>query len=130
MVTDEESIRLVLARFIQLRDDKRFDEWVDCFHEDGTFEYTSKRLVGRQAIRDDVAGLLAGDRGKHLCANSAIRVEGETAEVSSDFVKLNPVEGGGNRYELVVAGRYEDRFERRNGEWRIASRRVRIMGLD
>jgi 3-phenylpropionate/cinnamic acid dioxygenase small subunit len=130
-MTDEEAIRLVLARFIQLRDDKRFTEWVDCFHEDGTFEYASRRLVGRAAIRDNVAGLLAADRGKHLCTSSVIEVHGDTAEVSSDFVKLSPADTGTPpRYEIVVAGRYDDRFERRAGAWRIAARRVRIMGLD
>lgn len=58
-MTDEEQLRRVLARFVQLRDDKRFDEWVECFHEDGVFEYGQHRLVGRRAIRDHVARLLA-----------------------------------------------------------------------
>jgi 3-phenylpropionate/cinnamic acid dioxygenase small subunit len=130
-MTDEESIRAVLAKFIQLRDDKRFDEWVQCFHEDGTFEYTTNRLVGRDAIKDNVSQLLATDTGKHLCTNSIIDVEGNFAAVSSDFVKVNRVEDGtASRYDIVVAGRYEDRFERREGHWRIASRKVRIMGVD
>jgi 3-phenylpropionate/cinnamic acid dioxygenase small subunit len=130
-MSDEESIRLVLARFIQLRDDKRYREWVDCFHEDGIFEYASNRLLGRDAIRDNVSQLLAGDRGKHLCMNSIIEVNGDAANVSSDFVKLDPLEGATPaRYEIVATGRYEDLFERRDGAWRIASRRVRIMGLE
>jgi 3-phenylpropionate/cinnamic acid dioxygenase small subunit len=130
-MSDEDRIRLVLARFVQLRDDKRFDEWVQCFHDDGVFDYVSHHLVGRDAIRDNVAQLLAADRGKHLCVNSIIEVDGDAAEVSSDFVKLDPLPGTTpQRYEIAVTGRYEDRFERRDGEWRIASRRVRIVGLD
>ena len=51
-MTDEECIPRVLAEFIQLRDDKRFAEWVDLFTEDATFEYRSHHLVGRSAIRE------------------------------------------------------------------------------
>lgn len=128
-MTDEEAIRQVLGRFIQLRDDKRFSEWVECFEEDGTFEYGSHHLAGRDAIREHVSDLLADDRGKHLCLSPAIRIDRDTAQVASDFVKLDPVPGGDPpRFEVVVAGRYEDRFTRREGAWRISSRTVRILG--
>lgn len=33
-MNDEDRIRQVLAQFVQLRDDKRFGEWVDLFTED------------------------------------------------------------------------------------------------
>ena len=87
-MTDQECIRRVLAEFIQLRDDKRFAEWVELFTEDGTFEYGSHHLVGRSAIRENVQALLRNDRGKHLCVNSIIDVSGDTASVSSDFLKV------------------------------------------
>lgn len=128
-MSEEEAIRQVLARFIQLRDDKRFSEWVECFHHDGVFEYLANRLVGRAAIAEHVSELLADDRGKHLCVNSLIEVHGDRAQVSSDFVKLG---SGGNTmpvaWNVQVAGRYIDRFERRDGTWRIAERRVVIEG--
>ncbi|HWF21256.1 MAG TPA: nuclear transport factor 2 family protein, partial [Acidimicrobiales bacterium] len=63
----EAHIRLVLAQFIQLRDDKRFAEWTELFTEDGTFEYLSHVLVGRTAIGENVEALLRQDGGKHLC---------------------------------------------------------------
>lgn len=130
-MSDHEAIREVLARFIQLRDDKRFSEWVECFDEDGIFEYGSHHLVGRDAIRENVSALLADDRGKHLCVSSVIEIDGDTAEVVSDFAKLNPVPGGdAPRFGIVVTGRYEDRFTRRPQGWRISSRRVRILGAD
>jgi 3-phenylpropionate/cinnamic acid dioxygenase small subunit len=124
-VTDEECIRHVLARFIQLRDDKYFEEWVQLFTEDGVFEYGSNVLVGWTIIRENVEELLREDRGKHLCLNSVIDVEGDSARVSSDFVKVNPGEEiGATSYEIVVMGRYHDQFVKKNGAWKIASRRV------
>jgi 3-phenylpropionate/cinnamic acid dioxygenase small subunit len=123
----EARIRLVLAQFIQLRDDKRFAEWTELFTEDGTFEYLSHVLVGRTAIGENVEALLCQDRGKHLCANSVVELseDGRSAEVSSDFVKLDPVEDpGSSRFQIGVMGRYHDHFVREGGTWKIATRRV------
>jgi hypothetical protein len=128
-MTDQECIRRVLAEFIQLRDDKRFAEWVDLFTEDGTFEYGAHHLVGRSAIRENVQALLRNDRGKHLCVNSIIDVSGDTASVSSDFLKVNPIDDGTGvtGYGIGTMGRYEDHFVRQGGEWKIAKRKVHIM---
>jgi ketosteroid isomerase-like protein len=128
-VTDEECIRRVLAEFIQLRDDKHFAEWIELFTEDGTFEYGSHHLVGRSAIRENVEALLRNDGGKHLCVNSVIDVSGDTASVSSDFLKVNPSNDGSEAvgYGIGTMGRYEDHFVRRAGEWKIARRKVHIM---
>jgi hypothetical protein len=128
-MTDQERIRRVLAEFIQLRDDKRFAEWVDLFTEDGEFDYTSHHLVGRTAIRENVEALLRNDRGKHLCVNSIIDISGDTASVRSDFVKVNPIDAGSGAtgYAIGTMGRYEDHFVRRAGQWKIARRMVHIM---
>jgi len=126
-MTDEESIRQVLARFIQLRDDKRFAEWVELFTEDGTFEYGSNVMRGRTAIRNHVENLLRNDRGKHLCLNSIIDVIGDRATVSSDFVKLDlVVHPGTTWYQARTMGRYKDRFVLQDDGWKIAARRVDI----
>lgn len=126
---DEEAIRRLLARFVQLRDDKRFEEWAALFLPDGVFTYGSVVLVGPAAIRDDVSRLLAGDRGKHLCTNSVIDVDGERARVVSDFVKLRPAAGpAAAGYEIQVMGRYEDELRVVDGEWRFSRRDVRLAG--
>jgi ketosteroid isomerase-like protein len=130
-VTDQESIRRALAEFIQLRDDKRFAEWVDLFTEDATFEYGSHHVVGRSDIRENVEALLRDDRGKHLCVNSIIDVSDDTASVSSDFLKVNPIDDGSTitGYRIGTMGRYEDHFVRQGGEWKIAKRKVHIMSI-
>ena len=126
-MTDEEAIRQLFARFIHLRDDKRFDEWVELFTGNGRFEYGDNVMNGRVAIRDHVSALLHGDRGKHLCVNSIIEVDGDRATASSDFVKMNPSAGPGRApFEIGTMGRYEDDLVRQNGEWKIAWRRVVI----
>jgi len=69
------------------------------------------------------------DKGKHLCVNSIIDVSGDTASVSSDFLKVNPIADGSGAtgYGIGTMGRYEDHFVRQGGEWKIAKRKVHIM---
>ena len=59
----------------------------------------------------------------HMLGNILISLEGEKAAVESYLWSVAVVAGGGTR-EVLVCGRYLDRFERRNGEWRIAERMV------
>jgi hypothetical protein len=61
--------------------------------------------------------------------NSIIDVSGDTASVSSDFVKVNPIEEGSGAagYGIGTMGRYEDHFVRQGGKWKIAKRKVHIM---
>jgi hypothetical protein len=127
-MSDKEAISDVLARFIQLRDDKRFDEWVALFTEDGTFQYGPHTLVGRSAIADHVGTLLANDRGKHLCLNSIIEISCDRAAVSSDFVKIDPTEPPEPpSFHVRTMGRYDDQFVREGDAWKIAVRRVLIV---
>ena len=126
-MTDEEAIRRLLARFIQLRDDKQFDAWSELFTDDAVFTYGIVRLEGRQAIREHVASLLARDEGKHLCLNSVIDVDGDRAFVSSDFAKLDPAAGEAG-FVIGTAGRYVDELVRIDRSWCIARRDVLIKG--
>jgi hypothetical protein len=61
----------------------------------------------------------------HLLLNHHCEVEGEVAhsECYYQFVARNhPWEEGGGETVMLAGGRYIDRLERRNGEWRIALR--------
>ena len=60
----------------------------------------------------------------HAVANELIELHGDAAAVESYvFAYLCPP-GGGAPVVNLFAGRYVDRFERREGEWRIARRTV------
>jgi ketosteroid isomerase-like protein len=62
--------------------------------------------------------------GQHHITNVHAVVDGDVAAVESYFLLFNaqPEERGGEHD--LVGGRYLDRFERRNGEWRIAAREI------
>ena len=64
-------------------------------------------------------------RTKHVTTNLAINVDEEagTATARSYFTALQALPD--LPLQTIVAGRYHDRFERRDGEWRFVDRRVR-----
>lgn len=59
----------------------------------------------------------------HMLGNILIRLDGARARVESYFWSVNVLSDGEAR-EAIVCGRYLDRFERRDDEWRIAERLV------
>jgi 3-phenylpropionate/cinnamic acid dioxygenase small subunit len=63
-------------------------------------------------------------RTKHVTTNVAIEVDEEavTAISRSYFTALQAA--GDLALQPIVSGRYHDRFERRDGQWRFVQRRV------
>lgn len=65
---------------------------------------------------------------QHLIGNILIDLDGDAASAESYFQAYHRyVERPGSPpSEMIMAGRYIDRFERRNGEWRIARRKMAL----
>lgn len=121
-MTDEDAIRNTIARFCQLLDSRRFEEWTQTFTEDGVFG----QLVGRAAILAMIRGgelaMQPSLRRQHAVTNSVIDVHGETAEVTSDLAMYDRV---GDAPTTIRIGRYHDRLARQpNGEWLFTERRL------
>jgi hypothetical protein len=76
-------------------------------------EFIEWALPRLQAMQDNV----------HMIANILIRLDGDKAAVESYLWSVSILPGDARR-QVMVAGRYLDRFERRDDEWRIAERMV------
>ena len=59
----------------------------------------------------------------HMLGNILIRLDGDAARVETYFWSVNVLPAGEVR-DVIVCGRYLDRFARQNDEWRIAERLV------
>lgn len=62
----------------------------------------------------------------HFIGTELVDVQGDLAYSEAYFVAYHRLEREGKDCDEVVAGRYIDRFERRQGAWKIASRVVVI----
>lgn len=60
----------------------------------------------------------------HHLGNVLIDLKGDVADVETYFVAVQRRELDGKTYTRTRAGRYLDRFERRDGVWRVARRKV------
>ena len=95
-----------------------------------TFSGAAGSVSGQDAIEKMLRdSLIVYDDGtprtKHITTNIAIEVDEEagTAVSRSYFTVLQAVPGPA--VQPIVSGRYQDRFERRDGHWRFVERNVR-----
>ncbi len=121
-MTDQEAIGRTLAQYCQFCDDGRFDEWEALFTEDSTFSVQGNEQVGRTAIRQFIeAGQPPERRGRHLCGNSLIDVDGDRASVATDYIFVS------RALEVLSAGRYLDVLVRDGDRWLFAERRIQFL---
>jgi hypothetical protein len=69
-------------------------------------------------------GLKNWDRMMHIISNSIIRIEGDRAVAESYFYGYHVGKAGATSGDLIISGRYLDRFERRDDEWRIGEKTI------
>jgi hypothetical protein len=139
-LADEAEIRNLVARLAHLADfAPTLDEYLACFTEDAVWEYDEAarsqvdpnrpglRLVGAEAIAADRKRLRAegfqgpGTNTFHVNTTLAVRVRGE-AEADAESYWLF-VSGQGEPLVRKI-GRYQDRYRRTAGGWKLAHRIV------
>ena len=128
-IEDREEVRVLHARYCLTIDTCRYDEWIDCFTEDGVFE--SPRF-GRHSGRDGLKRFtamykesLGGAKVLHVVANPAFDLDGDSGTGTSYLLYYHCKDG---KAALSAAGTYTDSLRKVNGEWRFESRRVNIDG--
>jgi hypothetical protein len=124
-VSDADEIRNTIARFCQLLDERRFEEWSRTFVEDGAFG----ERVGRATILSWIQGAELATRPelkrKHAVVNAVVEVHGGRADALSDLVMFDQV---GEGPWTIRIGRYTDELTRQaDGTWLFARRRLEWM---
>ena len=125
-IEEKDAIREVLAEYCFALDGGRYDDMAALFTEDGTWDTAFGKATGRAAI----AGLArdirarAGDnrpRAIHLVTNIAIVLDGERAEVRSNWtVVQNSPEGP----KIGSGGAYADQMTKQGGRWLFRYRKI------
>jgi uncharacterized protein (TIGR02246 family) len=117
---DERAIQRLLAEYCHLCDDGDFDALVDRFTPDGSFVMGDRVASGREALLRWFERRQPPERrGKHAMTNVIIEVQGDHADVRSDYVFLAFVDGA---LTPLMAGRYRDELHCADGSWRFARR--------
>ena len=119
-------IRQVLYRYCRGVDRGDRQMLKDVYHPDATDDHGTWKGNGR-AFADYIVEALDGQdaASQHHITNVLIELHGDEAAVESYFIAFHPHGQPGEAPGMAfVGGRYLDRFERRDGCWRIARRQV------
>jgi 3-phenylpropionate/cinnamic acid dioxygenase small subunit len=123
---EKDAIREVLAEYCFRLDGGRYDDMAALFTEDGTWDTAFGKGTGRAAIAGRARDIRAkaGDnrpRAIHLVTNIAIALNGEEAEVRSNWtVVQNSPEGP----KIGSGGGYLDQMVKQDGRWLFRYRKI------
>jgi hypothetical protein len=127
-VIAESEIKDVHLRFCRANDRRDEELMRSCFHADAVIELHKPLDVDEFiALGREVLGWYAVTW--HNTGNQLVEVDGDAAWAEHYTISSHRIaaDDKGPERDFVASGRYIDRMERRNGEWRIARR---IMLLD
>jgi len=128
-LTAELEIRRVLARYCRAVDRGDVELLKSVYHPDATDDHGTFQGSGF-AFAEALVPAMDGSSipSQHHVTNVLIELDGDRAAVESYVLAFHPVRdrASGAETHALAGGRYLDRFEKRDGEWKIADRRVVI----
>ena len=122
---DREAIRECLYRYCRGID--RLDEaalrsayWPDGTDHHGAYQGSASGFIEMALVKLRNAGRMV-----HQISNILIELRGSVAAVESSFLAFQQdLDAQGQPVQTLLLGRYVDRFEQREGQWRVAARTV------
>lgn len=118
----KDAIRDLCARYMRGQDRLDRELHLSTFWPDATTDYGIFK-GGAEDFVDFAQDLLAGHlANQHLIGQTLIDVDGERAFGEVYYYAFHRIVEDGAPVDMVISGRYLDRYECRNGEWRFAHR--------
>jgi ketosteroid isomerase-like protein len=126
LIADESAIRKTIYRGARGLDRRDFDLVRSCYHEDASVEYGRFRGPIGEFVETLPEAFRSYGSLMHFIGNVLIEIDGDEAVSEAYCLAFHCAHPGsdGGEEERVARLRYVDRFERRDGEWRIAHRRA------
>lgn len=121
-VIDRAAITDVLMRYARAVDRLDLELLKSVYHPDADDDHGAFKGKGHAFAEWAMQVLSRLHVSQHRIANVLIELEGDIAHVESYFMALHIA--GDRQTQVSAWGRYVDRFEQRDGEWKIARRRV------
>ncbi|NGP07381.1 nuclear transport factor 2 family protein [Rhodococcus sp. 14C212] len=127
VLADRERIREILHLYCRAVDRGDRELLSSLYHPDAVDDHGSFVGSAEEFVEHAMAGVdTRYESTTHSLGTIIIDLDGDTAYTESYFTGMHLLKPNGenDRKLLTSVGRYVDRFERRNNEWRIASRVV------
>jgi len=120
---DREEVKAIPHRFARGLDRVDRDLLVSCFHPDGVDDHGFFKAQAGEFVDWVMGELEKFEDTQHMIATQNVEVIGSKASCESYFVAYHTMPTPDGDKELIVAGRYLDKMEKRDGEWKIILRR-------
>ncbi len=123
-LVDKQAIRETMMRYCRAIDRLDIDLLRTVYHPDARDDHNVFVGSAEEFYTWVVPLLSAYEVTQHVIANMLIELDGDRAWVETYLIAYHRRRGGEAEVDDVLGGRYIDRFERRDGAWRIADRKV------
>lgn len=127
---DKTAIAELIARYNFAIDHDDYQGWADCFAPDGVFDGVIGKFDAHRELDRFTAEVkrLAAESPKlrHYVTNILTEVDGDTARSKCFLLLTSTTKEGGSR--VAMAGEYEDRLVKHEGQWLFSYRKVHIDG--
>jgi 3-phenylpropionate/cinnamic acid dioxygenase small subunit len=124
-VDDLAEIQQLYSRYNWTMDEKRHDEWLDCFTEEGAVEGPNfGRHAGREQLRQFIVKYRAETamfQTRHVISNINVDIQGDRAVGSCYVLHFRTHRG---RTELSAIGTYHDQLRKVGGRWLFTERKA------
>lgn len=121
---DKQDITETLLRYCRGVDRVDAELIASAYHADAVDNHNGLVFTGADAGRTLIEKVGHRAVTRHCLTNVQIRLDGDVADCESYFTALNITTEGEAAIVATSHGRYVDRFERRDGQWKIACRVV------
>ena len=125
---DRSACAQLISAYAWYVDQKRYEELIELFTEDGALRRPDVEVVGRTAILEVMKQRSAKVICRHMCSTQVISLtsssEAEAITYFTYYQAESSDEGVPGLDGPVAIGEYHDRFHRIEVGWRFAERRV------
>ena len=125
-IEEKDAIREALAEYCFRLDGGRYDDMAALFTEDGTWDTAFGKGTGRAAIAAlarDIRARAGNNlpRAIHLVTNIAIALDGDRAEIRSNWIVVQNSPDGP---KIGSGGAYADQMVKQEGRWLFRYRKI------
>lgn len=122
---DREAIRDLIWRYCRAVDRRDFTALRELYHPDATDEHGGMFQGPAQAFIDKLPEIMAPmEVVWHMTGNMLIEVQGDEAEGEIYTWSYHRADLGSGPEDLIVGGRYLDRYRKRDGQWKFQHRKI------
>ena len=122
---DKQAITEVINLYLRAADRADLELLASCYHSDawedhgGLYDGPASDYVVQMGKVLPTAKVM-----NHLATNILIELDGDTADAEHYILAYGRMKKDGEKFDSLTLARALDRFERRDGVWRIAKRRL------